>query len=180
MASGRIKTFLVLSVLNALLGGCDDACDKRLSQTPEIDPAWHASKLKEKEFGLEGPDPGSMTGLAHAIATGEPYHVRKLIEAGPRSSQVLIEMLHDDTLTPFTYLGSLKFTGGFSLQSEIRQATLGDIADYALCEIYGVDVGYRSYHDEATRKEAIARWKQVVREKDKRSSREPSTSNAGN
>jgi len=117
--------------------------------------AWHAVRLQALDMHLDG---------MRSIATNEPYHLWKLIEAGRESAPLLLLLLGDHTPTDIEYRGTLAFGRSVWTVGDIRvrAATVGDIADYALRMIYGTDPGYRSYKDPEEREEAVRKWERIV------------------
>jgi hypothetical protein len=101
---------------------------------------------------------------------GPPYHLASLIDCGAIAGPGLLSMLADDSPTPFRYVDEqFQFYPcgyGMNLSNVApveRTATLGDLADYALRQIYGIqDVGYRSYSSRQEQANAIAEWRRVV------------------
>ena len=102
-----------------------------------------------------------------SLLTNEPYHVWKLIEIGQAATPDLLELLRDQSLTSIRYYERLTFTLHHIVpaDSKERVATVGDVADYILVRIYGVDVGYRSYLEPASREQAISHWERVIKER---------------
>ena len=141
---------VVLILPMTIVAGCDSS------------PAWHASRLRAGHLELRG---------LRCIKDGEPYHLCRLVDMGSKSAPVLIEMLHDETPLEITYYEMLEFSfihnyGTTDITVKERVATIGDLADYALRVIFEEhDVGYRSYHRPDKRKEAISKWKKIVRER---------------
>ncbi len=137
-----------------LVCSCDKSDDgPRLVKKATVQS--HADQLRAGDFHAGG---GS-------IPSRTPYHLQSLIEAGPAAAPVLIGLLEDDTMTPFTYHQQMEFSLSVLSYGEERQATIGDLADYALRVIFDIDAGYRSYLEQVDRESAIAKWKQLAREK---------------
>lgn len=154
-------TFILACVCIGNLGSCDAQWETKMICSREYNPSYHVRRLKSGDFRLADYRP---------IYSTEPYHLAKLIDMGQKSANDLIRLLHDDSLVlhgdsmkPIEYFGTLEFSmTALTEYTELRQATMGDIADYALRAIYGTDVGYRSYHSKKKREEAIQKWKRVV------------------
>jgi hypothetical protein len=102
------------------------------------------------------------------VEYGAPYHVNALVMIGRDATPVLLEMLQDESPTPVHYTGErldYERKGLQKYRPELlveRQATIGDLADYALRRIYGTDVGWRSYLSPKEREEAYSRWERVL------------------
>jgi hypothetical protein len=178
-------------VLAGSVQGCHrDELPPRLEINSEA--LWHGQMLAAGHFGVtceqcasrrDGPgvvaervppQDVDLQGLAQTImdklhregtVLGEPWHLKQLIRLGRHAGPVLIGMLNNARRTPVTYLEQLDFMGHKVCPGPepVRRATVGDLADYALRAIYKVDVGWRSYHTEHRRGEALARWRDVVR-----------------
>ena len=93
---------------------------------------------------------------------GEPFHVWMLIELDYVAVPQLLGALRDDTPTRADYMGRFGWTGGAVFgDAPVRIATIGDIADYVLRQIYSTDVGYASYLSKKDREIAIQRWRKM-------------------
>jgi hypothetical protein len=133
----------------------------RLGVPPEISlVAEYAAGLRSGDFSTEG------TGRA---AFYLPYNLWALMCLGEVSPPYLVELLSDDTLTPYQYVDEQFrfYPVGYGMDlSRIeveRTATIGDMADYALRRLYGVrDVGYRSYSEAGQRRSAISQWRHIT------------------
>ncbi|MDP6380078.1 MAG: hypothetical protein QF662_01930 [Phycisphaerae bacterium] len=124
----------------------------------------HADKLRQGDFGLGDDSVEFNDDALTAILTGQPYHLRELIKGKYDSAPVLIELLQDETPTPYYYYDTLTFIGGL-YSGDLgprRTATISDMADYALRAIFKTDVGFRSYKPKSERKAAIQRWMDVA------------------
>ena len=159
--------------------GCANAT-RETAPPEEGTPEWHAAQL------IAGDVRGSIEKLEtretmteeeeakdwfHA-SRGEPYHLRRLIAAKVWAVPVLLQMLENDKPVPIqfdysvTWMSPLGFGGGMLLgECKTRQATVADLADYALRQIYGTDVGFRSYRSEEARRHSILHWQEVVRKR---------------
>lgn len=127
----------------------------------------HGSPLSEEEQEEQFRQLiGKMRKMYSNFAPGAPFHLNELIRIGPRSSTVLIELLPNDMPTPYKYREQVTFAVKevfVGVVPETRTATLGDLADYALRAIHKTKVGWRSYHSEKERKEAIERWRDIAK-----------------
>ena len=82
--------------------GFGTAGDRCAVDTQREDASWHAAKLKAGDFPVMGD--------SRSIVFGEPYHLARLIKLGKKASPCLLQMLSDDTPTPYTYYKALEFT----------------------------------------------------------------------
>jgi hypothetical protein len=73
-------------------------------------------------------------------------------------------MLEKSDLTPYEYRSQLSFfMGGLSDASiSWHQATIADLADYALRKIFDTDVGFRSCDPPKIRDAAIEAWRKIA------------------
>jgi len=154
MDRAKLGTVLGITCL-AAAAGCRGRSSEVAAPSKESEVARrHIGKLREGEYGL---------GSQRYPILREPLHVKRLVELGPGAGQVLVEALRDGNATPLSYCGQLSFrTHSLAMGSGPHRATVGDIADYVLRAIYGMDVGYRSYLDAKRREEAMARWREAV------------------
>ena len=161
----NLKKCFALVALISLLSGCSAT----LGRWPGgVVPAeFHAKALTHGDWryelsGLRG-DPGRI-----------PYHWKRLVDLGDNALPVLLDMLADDTPTPFIWnSGVVSFTGNYVVSRTIRdppfrerRATISELADYALkliCECYGV--GFSSELPAKERARAIERWHKIVSER---------------
>jgi hypothetical protein len=157
------KIAFVLVITALLVGaGTMAGCRREASEPPVVErdfsesPQWHIEKIKERDLHDCG---------RRSYIHGEPYHVWMLIELYPDSVPHLLAALKDNTQTSVSYFDKLTWRRGgdtVPADAEMRVATIGDIADYALRMIYDTDVGYRSYLTTQEREAAIARWDDYV------------------
>jgi len=161
------------------LGGCTNAT--RETAPPEVGtPEWHADQLIAGDVRGSIKELESRETMAEEekakdwfwASRGEPYHLRRLIAAKIWAVPVLLQMLENDKPVPIqfdysvTWMSPLGFGGGMLLgECKTCQATVADLADYALRQIYGTDVGFRSYRSEEARRHSILHWYEVVRER---------------
>jgi hypothetical protein len=124
--------------------------------------AYHANRLLEEDFRLE---------KKYGFATGHPgvYHLNRLIELGELATPELLCLLEINKATPFDYSGTLYFEYGLRplgpyYDGKNHIATIADLADYALREIYKADPGFRSFRPEKDRMAAITAWRQIAYE----------------
>ncbi|MCX5647725.1 MAG: hypothetical protein NTX40_01295 [Planctomycetota bacterium] len=130
------------------------ACQKQY-RTERMDPArYHADRLLEGDFRV-AEDPQI------------PYHLERLVELGfGDSGPVLLALLNDTSPTPIICVGeSIFFRTCLRVDGEpVRKATIADLADWALRQVYKVDkgVGFRGDLPLAEREQAIQRWVKVI------------------
>jgi hypothetical protein len=155
----------LLSILGAT--GCSES--QRAGLPAADSPEWHAQELAAGDYRVLPEKEAECDYITVGLAgIGVPYHVRRLIHWGPRSAEALIGLLDNMQYTDIPFYGdtfSLTFSWTRnSAEKRARPATVADLADFALCRIYGTDVGFRSYLPYEARKNAIRMWKQIVRE----------------
>lgn len=120
---------------------------------PSERATWHANRIAAGEWDCREDLPG------------RPHHVVRLVELGPSAGPALLPLLKDQRLTGHMYYGhTLIFSSrGYTVTDpRERQATVSDLADYALRSIYFCDAGFRSYRSEKQRAKAIAKWESIV------------------
>lgn len=138
---------------------CLLACMCIMSGCAMNEAQTHARQLKNGDFSYRYPE---------SFRAGEPYHLARLISIGKPAASVLMELLEDPTPTPFTYVGRMSF-GGETLRvtnltsvPSKHNATVADLADYALRRIYHKDIGFRSYLSPSERVAKISEWKGII------------------
>ncbi|HDZ20188.1 hypothetical protein LCGC14_0017460 [marine sediment metagenome] len=161
-----------VTLLACSLASCQHRSSQGQAPRDEVAASVHITALKEGNFDTTLPtrpsDPATSADYLYIWKNaGTPYHLSKLIEIGPSAGAALLDLLADDTSTPFEYRGVLSFQGGLSHDLTKRTATLGDMADYALRCIYSDDVGYRSYLLQAEREATIEQWRKIVADSEK-------------
>lgn len=95
---------------------------------------------------------------------GEPYHARALIDLGPDAAEDVMQLLKNEAPIPFSYHERLTF-GPNELHDSAyreRQATIGDLGDYILQEIFGRDVGFRSRLSRRERDQKRQEWSGLI------------------
>ncbi|GAG63192.1 unnamed protein product [marine sediment metagenome] len=157
-SSLSLRLFVLLS-LTALVSGCGQQRPAAEKVTPadvdrDRDPAWHMARIRAGDFRTAG---------RRSWSHGEPFHVWMLIELDYVAVPQLLGALRDDTPTREDYIGRFGWTGGAVFgDAPVRIATIGDIADYVLRQIYSTDVGYASYLSKKDREIAIQKWRTVI------------------
>jgi len=141
-------------VVGFVIMGLLSACQRQY-RTEQMDPArYHAERLLEGDFRV-AEDPQV------------PYHLERLVELGFDSCPVLLELLNDTSPTPIICVGeSIFFRTCPRVNGEppVRKATIADLANWALRQVYEVDkgVGFRGDLPLAEREQAIQRWVKVI------------------
>ena len=126
-----------------------------VSARPAYMASWYAGCLVMGDFHPR--EDGSI------LYANEPHYLARLVAMGQDAGPVLVDLLENDTSTPFIYVDKLVFTlSGFSDGAEVHNATIADLADWGLRAIYNIDVGFRSHLPPESRKKLISRWSEIV------------------
>jgi hypothetical protein len=183
----RMSASVMIIALTCLAAGCDEPAASPVAiAEPELDmprcpaghgldPMWnignppaaaervdeYAAALREGDFSRDG----TLRGMFPW-----PYHLWALVDVGYEACPALVDLLSDDTPTPYQYVDEQFrfYPCGYGLDlSRIerieRVATVGDLADYALRILYDIrDMGYRSYGPPEERQAAIERWRDAI------------------
>ena len=151
----RMGAYLRLNLLTLALVLGVSSCQKTYV-TGYVDPArFHADALVAGDFRT-------------ALDPKVPYHLDRLLELGPlKSGGVLHELLANTSPTPIQFIGdNIRWAAISSINEPVerRAATIGDLADWAMRQLYRVPlgVGYRGDLPAPQRKEAIHRWLKVI------------------
>ena len=140
-----------------VVAGCrQDMVGSATQRAVELDTliAGHIDSIKSGDLGAVDEPHGFL---------GAPYHVAELIRIGKPAAKSLLELLSDDTATPFKRLGDLSFGGPQWVTDLVeRTATVGDVADYALRFIYATNTRYASHLPKERKMKAIEHWKGIV------------------
>jgi len=138
------------------------SCEQRYKEGVLELVRYHADMLISGDF---------RTAPLSAHGAAVPYHLERLLEFGDESGPILLEMLDNTSGTPIECVGEAMF---FRTHMQVlkegdkrevrRKATIADIANWALKEVYHVPrgVGFRGDLPPAQKQEAIARWRKVI------------------
>ena len=141
---------VLAGVLLAALASCEGTY-----KTGWVEPSrFHAEMLVAGDFRVADGGP-------------VPYHLKRMVELRYASSPVLIELLNNTSPTPIDCIGEAMFSRTYMQigpGEPLRKATIADLANWALREIYGVSkgVGFRGDLGQAQRQEAIERWVDLI------------------